>query len=59
VETAHQIFEEAAPGVVLLAEESGLQGGGQPVQLDSAVNALAVCAPVVLWSWVKQSVKRP
>jgi signal transduction histidine kinase len=48
VETALQIIEEAAPGVVLLAEESGLQGGGQPVQLDSAVNALAVYAPVVV-----------
>jgi signal transduction histidine kinase len=48
VETALQIIEEAAPGVVLLAEESGLQGGGQPMQLDSAVNALAVYAPVVV-----------
>ena len=48
VETALQIIEEAAPGVVLLAEESGLQGGGQPMQLDSAVNALAVSAPVVV-----------
>lgn len=47
VETALQIIEEA-PGVVLLAEESGLQGGGQPMQLDSAVNALAVYAPVVV-----------
>jgi len=48
VETALQIIEEAAPGVVLLAEESGLQGGGPPMQLDSAVNALAVYAPVVV-----------
>jgi signal transduction histidine kinase len=48
VETALQIIEAAAPGVVLLAEESGLQGGGQPMQLDSAVNALAVYAPVVV-----------
>jgi DNA-binding NarL/FixJ family response regulator len=48
VETALQIIEDAAPGVVLLAEESGLQGGGQPMQLDSAVNALAVYAPVVV-----------
>jgi DNA-binding NtrC family response regulator len=48
VETALQIIEEAAPGVVLLAEESGLQGGGKPMQLDSAVNALAVYAPVVV-----------
>ena len=48
VETALQIIEEAAPGVVLLAEESGLQGVGQPMQLDSAVNALAVYAPVVV-----------
>jgi signal transduction histidine kinase len=48
VETALQIIEEAAPGVVLLAEESGLQGSGQPLQLDSAVNALAVDAPVVV-----------
>jgi ActR/RegA family two-component response regulator len=48
VETALQIIEEAAPGVVLLAEESGLQGGGPPLRLDSAVNALAVYAPVVV-----------
>jgi signal transduction histidine kinase len=48
VETALQIIEEAAPGVVLLAEESGLQGGGPPMQLDSAVNALAVYARVVV-----------
>jgi signal transduction histidine kinase len=48
VDTALQIIEAAAPGVVLLAEESGLQGGGQPMQLDSAVNALAVYAPVVV-----------
>jgi len=48
VETALQIIEEAAPGVVLLVEESGLQFGGQPMQLDSAVNALAVYAPVVV-----------
>ena len=48
VEIALQIIGEAAPGVVLLAEESGLQGGGQPMQLDSAVNALAVYAPVVV-----------
>ena len=48
VETALQIIGEAAPGVVLLAEESSLQGGGQPMQLDSAVNALAVYAPVVV-----------
>jgi signal transduction histidine kinase len=48
VETALQIIEEAAPGVVLLAEESGLQCAGQPMQLDSAVNALAVYAPVVV-----------
>jgi signal transduction histidine kinase len=48
VETALQIIEETAPGVVLLAEESGLQSGGQPMQLDSAVNALAVYAPVVV-----------
>src|ERR1700693_1491914 len=48
VETALQIIGEAAPGVVLLAEESGLQGGGRRMQLDSAVNALAVYAPVVV-----------
>ncbi|HSY30680.1 MAG TPA: histidine kinase dimerization/phospho-acceptor domain-containing protein [Verrucomicrobiae bacterium] len=48
VETALQIIEEAAPGVVLLAEESGLQGGGPPMQLDSAVHALAAYAPVVV-----------
>jgi signal transduction histidine kinase len=48
VETALQIIEEAAPGVVLLAEESGLQCGGQAMQLDSAVNALAAYAPVVV-----------
>lgn len=48
VETALQIIEETAPGVVLLAEESGLQSGGHPMQLDSAVNALAVYAPVVV-----------
>jgi DNA-binding NarL/FixJ family response regulator len=48
VETALQIIEETAPGVVLLAEESGLQSGGQPMRLDSAVNALAVYAPVVV-----------
>jgi nitrogen-specific signal transduction histidine kinase len=48
VETALQIIEAAPPGVVLLAEESGLQGGGRRMQLDSAVNALAVYAPVVV-----------
>jgi signal transduction histidine kinase len=48
VQTALQIIEEAAPGAVLLAEESGLQGAGQPMQLDTAVNALAVYAPVVV-----------
>src|ERR1700738_3956723 len=48
VETALQIIEEAAPGVILLAEESGLQSGGETMQLDSAVNALAVYAPVVV-----------
>ena len=48
VETALQIIEETAPGVVLLAEESGLQSCGQPMQLDSAVNALAVYAPVAV-----------
>jgi DNA-binding NtrC family response regulator len=48
VETALQIIEEAKPGVILLAEESGLQGGGKTMQLDSAVNALAVYAPVVV-----------
>src|ERR1700674_432095 len=48
VETALQIIKEAAPDVVLLAEESGLQGVGQSMQLDSAVNALAVYAPVVV-----------
>src|ERR1700693_6651034 len=48
VETALQIIEEAAPRVVLLAEESGLQGGGPPMQLDSAVHALAAYAPVVV-----------
>src|ERR1700682_1584535 len=48
VETALQIIKEAAPGVVLLAEESGLQGVAQSMQLDSAVNALALYAPVVV-----------
>jgi signal transduction histidine kinase len=48
VETALQIIEQAAPGVVLVAEESGLQAGGQLMQLDSAVNARAMYAPVVV-----------
>jgi signal transduction histidine kinase len=54
VETALQIIEAAAPGVVLLAEESGLQAGGKPMQLDSAVNALAVYAPVVVMGGAEQ-----
>lgn len=48
VDTALQIIEEAAPGVVLLFEESGLLCGGRPMPLDSAVNALALYAPVVV-----------
>jgi signal transduction histidine kinase len=47
VETALQIIKEAAPGVVLLAEESGLQGGPH-MRLDSTVHALAAYAPVVV-----------
>src|ERR1700680_4838225 len=47
-ETALQVMEQSASGVLLLAEESGLQGGGETMQLDSAVNALAMYAPVVV-----------
>jgi hypothetical protein len=48
VETALQSIEKGALGCVLLAEESGLQGGDETVQLDSAVNALAVYARAVV-----------
>ncbi|MDQ1406608.1 MAG: His Kinase (phospho-acceptor) domain [Acidobacteriaceae bacterium] len=48
VETALQIIEDAAPGAVLLAEESGLHGGDPRMQLDTAVHALAMYAPAVV-----------